>query len=123
MPLMHLIHPKLGGYGHFSSGIVIDYKGNLKISIRSNKIIGNVLKDNLEQLYFQNPIMENLRNKKIAGCQGCPHINNCGGDRNIAYATYGDFLASDPGCWFYDKLNKTSQFSSIINYFRLKPVV
>src|SRR5690606_31857302 len=34
VPLFHLIHPSLGGYGHFGRSIIIDYRGNLKISSR-----------------------------------------------------------------------------------------
>ncbi len=98
-PLYHLIHPQLGSYGHFSRGIVVDYKGNLKVSSRSDKIIGNILNQGLENLYLNDPLMKALRKGRIEGCHGCTHVNTCGGDRNAAYAKYGNFLAKDPGCW------------------------
>jgi MoaA/NifB/PqqE/SkfB family radical SAM enzyme len=110
-PLLHLIHPQLGGYGHFSSGIIVDYRGNLKVSSRADKIIGNILKDGLEKLYLHNPIMKDLRSGKIWGCKGCSQIQTCGGDRNIAYAEFGDFLAPDTSCWFNNNKKQNKKFA------------
>ncbi|MBK7959975.1 MAG: radical SAM protein [Bdellovibrionales bacterium] len=113
MPLYHLIHPQLGGYGHFSSGIIVDYRGNLKVSSRADKIIGNILNEDLESLYLHNPIMKALRSGRIWGCKGCPQLQTCGGDRNVAYAEFGDFLAPDTSCWFQKHKKQKMEFINI----------
>lgn len=98
-PLMHLTFPGLGGNSKFWQSIIIDYKGNILASSRSRLIIGNALTDGLTNVFYNNPLMKKLRRKKISGCQNCEDIKICGGDRNAAYAEYGDLLAADPGCW------------------------
>jgi AdoMet-dependent heme synthase len=96
--LFHLINPSLGSHYRFQ-GLVVDYKGNLKVSSRSSPIIGNVLESGLENLYLNSPLLKALRTSQIEGCGECPHLSRCGGDRNVAYAATGSFLARDPGCW------------------------
>jgi len=99
-PLFHLIDSSLGGHDLMGfSGVIVDYKGNLKVSSRTDYIIGNVLEIGLENLFLRSPILGELRKNKIEKCGTCRHLKKCGGSRNSAFATYGSFLAPDPGCW------------------------
>ncbi len=107
-PLYHLIDPKLGHNGRFGfQGLVVDYKGNLKVSSRANYILGNVLGEGLQNLFLHHPLMKDLRNsQKINGCGDCMYYARCGGDRNISYATTGSFLEKDKGCWIHPRTIK-----------------
>ncbi len=99
-PLFHLLDAKLGGNGKFGfQGLVVDYRGNLKVSSRTNYVLGDLLKEGLENLFFNSPIMDDLRKDKIDKCGKCQHYRQCGGDRNAAFAVTKNFLSSDPGCW------------------------
>jgi MoaA/NifB/PqqE/SkfB family radical SAM enzyme len=99
-PLYQLIDPSLGKSGHFGyQGLVVDYRGNLKVSSRADYILGNVLVEGLENLFVNHPLMKALRQGRINGCGQCIYYVRCGGDRNISYATTGSFLEKDIGCW------------------------
>ncbi len=100
LPLYHLVEPGLGAHGKVGfQGLVIDYKGNLKVTSRTSAVLGNVLAEGLEALFLKHPVMEALRDRRIEGCGTCAHYDRCGGDRNAAFSAAGDFLAKDPGCW------------------------
>ncbi len=99
-PLYNLINPNLGMNSQFGfQGLVINYKGELKVSSRTNFILGNLLNENLCDLFLKHPLLESLRNGEIEICGSCNHYNKCGGDRNSAYANSGSFKSQDPGCW------------------------
>lgn len=99
-PLFHLIDPTLGHNGRMGfQGIVVDYKGNMKVSSRANYTVGNVLKDGLKNLFFNHPVMKDFRKGNIKGCGDCMYYSRCGGDRNISFALTGSFLEKDQGCW------------------------
>lgn len=98
--LFNLIDPSLGANEKYGfQGLVIDYKGNLKVSSRADAVIGNVLSEGLENLFFNNAVLRNLRNAKVRNCGQCEHYRRCGGSRNASYAATGSFLEADPGCW------------------------
>lgn len=99
IPLMDLVCKGLGRSGKFWESIVINYKGQMMASSRSNLILGNPLIDGLENIFLENNIYKQLRLGKIHGCKDCNLINVCGGDRNAAYAHSGDFFGKDPACW------------------------
>lgn len=99
-PLFALISPKLGAHGKFGfQGLVIDYRGNLKVSSRTDFRLGSILETSLEKLFLEHPVMKDLRAGKIEGCGSCRFYDSCGGDRNASFAAYGSFLKKDPGCW------------------------
>lgn len=100
IPLFALISPELGAHGKFGfQGLVIDYRGNLKVSSRADFRLGNILESGLEELFLSHPVMKDLRAGNIEGCGDCRFYDRCGGDRNAAYAAHGSFLKKDPGCW------------------------
>jgi MoaA/NifB/PqqE/SkfB family radical SAM enzyme len=99
-PLFHLLNPRLGGHAKFGfQGIIVDYKGNLKVSSRVGYTLGNILEEGLENLFLRHPLMNALRSREIQTCGTCSHFDRCAGDRNAAFAQNGSFLAPDPGCW------------------------
>lgn len=98
--LYNLIDPRLGASEKYGfQGLVIDYKGNLKVSSRADFIVGNVLAEGLENLFFNSAVLRNLRQAKIEKCGSCRHYRRCGGSRNASFAASGSFLKADPGCW------------------------
>lgn len=98
--LYNLIDTRLGASEKYGfQGLVIDYKGNLKVSSRADFIIGNVLAEGLENLFFNNSVLRDLRRAKIEKCGSCSHYRRCGGSRNASFAASGSFLKADPGCW------------------------
>jgi AdoMet-dependent heme synthase len=99
-PLYGLIESTIGGSGRWGyQGLVVDYRGNLKVSSRVDIRLGSLLKEDLSELFFNHPLLKNLRAGKIQKCGDCSLRSVCGGDRNAAYAESGNFLGADPGCW------------------------
>ena len=62
--------------------------------------LGNILKDGLENIWINNPVLRKIRNRsQVKGkCGSCRHHLICGGCRVTAYGETGDWLASDPSC-------------------------
>jgi len=99
-PLYHLVDSKLGRNGKYGfQGLIVDYKGNLKVSSRVDYKLGSVINDGLENLFLNHPVMKSLRAGKVKGCGTCKLQRRCGGDRNMSYAVTGNFLSQDIGCW------------------------
>ncbi|MEM3698869.1 MAG: SPASM domain-containing protein, partial [Archaeoglobaceae archaeon] len=62
-------------------------------------VVGNVRVDDLEELWKNNEVFEDLRNKdKLEGCGNCDYRYVCGGCRARAYNYFGNYLKPDPGC-------------------------
>lgn len=114
-PLMNLIIPGLGRNGKFWEAIIVDFKGNILASSRSRLVLGSALNDGLEKVFVEHPLMVNLRKGNIEKCGKCPHFNVCGGDRNAAFASTGNFLAADPGCWIHEEQN-SNVLKKVINF-------
>lgn len=85
--------------------------GKLSLNIKSNGditpcgfipiVIGNILTDDLRELWKSSPVLEKLRNKVATGkCTGCSDYHEClGGCSARALALTGDFNSPDPHCW------------------------
>jgi MoaA/NifB/PqqE/SkfB family radical SAM enzyme len=101
VPLMHLLHPSLGGHGRFFESVVIDYTGKYLASSRSRIVLGDALSDGIESIFLKHPLLRDLRKGKVKVCRDCRFNRQCGGDRNAAFAASGDYLGADPGCWLY----------------------
>ena len=63
--------------------------------------LGNILKDNLIQLWAESQFLWTVRRPSglNAKCSHCPDIIRCRGCRAMAYAVTGNWLAPDPHCW------------------------
>ncbi|MGA7833885.1 MAG: TIGR04053 family radical SAM/SPASM domain-containing protein [Acidimicrobiales bacterium] len=61
--------------------------------------LGNVRDNPLIDVYRDHELLRSIRSAEFEGaCGCCEHSNLCGGSRSRAFATYGNPLASDPGC-------------------------
>jgi radical SAM protein with 4Fe4S-binding SPASM domain len=62
--------------------------------------LGNLLHDDFEEVWKNNPLLKNLRNKDLLenNCGTCESKNVCGGCRARAYTYFNDIQAPDPGC-------------------------
>jgi radical SAM protein with 4Fe4S-binding SPASM domain len=63
--------------------------------------IGNILVDNLFKVWYNSPLLWEIRNpSNLKGkCKGCELVPICRGCRAAAFAKKGDYLAEDPQCW------------------------
>lgn len=68
--------------------------------------VGDVRQEPLEQIYWESPILQALRNpSRLKGrCGRCPYKNHCGGSRSRAFAATGDLFAEDPLCGFHPEV-------------------
>ncbi|MBS6601976.1 MAG: radical SAM protein [Clostridium sp.] len=82
------------------SSITIDEFGNILPCRRMPIKCGNVLKDDLIDVYFNNEVMNDLRTQKVAeGCSECRFKKYCnGGARCISYAINNNYNIADPFC-------------------------
>ncbi|MBI5485108.1 MAG: radical SAM protein [Deltaproteobacteria bacterium] len=74
--------------------------GTLAPCRRMPLLIGNLLEDNLSELYFESPLLRELREDKIpTECGACFYRELCGGGlRCLSQAMQGSFNLADPGC-------------------------
>ena len=63
--------------------------------------IGNLLKEDISDIWKNSPVLLKLRNKEAKGkCISCESYEEClGGCSARAYAMYSDFNQPDPHCW------------------------
>lgn len=63
--------------------------------------IGNIRKDDFYNLWDNDPLLCNFRNRKgLSGkCGKCNYKFRCGGCRALAFAVNGDIYSEDPNCW------------------------
>ena len=106
----HFYNPKLAGQlvdlaefiggcgaGRFYMGMRAN--GDIQPCVFFPLKIGNILKDDFEQLWIHNKVLQDLRNKDLLkGCSTCQYRYYCGGCRARAYSYFNDYLLPDPGC-------------------------
>jgi GeoRSP system radical SAM/SPASM protein len=85
--------------------------GKLSLNIKANGdmtpcgfipvVIGNIVRDDLKQVWKDSAILEKMRNKEPTGkCSGCSKYEDClGGCTARALALTGDMNSPDPHCW------------------------
>ncbi|MEM0350203.1 MAG: radical SAM protein [Archaeoglobaceae archaeon] len=89
----------IGGCGAGRFYFAIKANGDITPCVFFPLVVGNVRFDDLEDLWKNNRVFEDLRNKdKIEGCGECDYRYVCGGCRARAYNYFGDYLKPDPGC-------------------------
>lgn len=74
--------------------------GDLVPCRRMPIVVGNLLENNMYDLYKNNKILKNLREKKVPDeCSNCEHSEMCrGGLKCLTYALYKDLNHRDIGC-------------------------
>ena len=79
--------------------IFISYNGDIYPSGFAPYRLGNIKKNDLVDVYRNNPILIKIRKGEFAGrCGRCEFRDLCGGSRARAYAEYGDIFGEDPAC-------------------------
>lgn len=85
--------------------------GKLSLNIKTNGditpcgfipiVIGNIVTDDLKDVWFNSPVLAKMRNKIPTGkCSTCKSYDDClGGCSARALALTGDFNNPDPHCW------------------------
>jgi GeoRSP system radical SAM/SPASM protein len=99
------------GYKDGSSLVKGSVCGKLSLNIKSNGditpcgfipiVIGNILNDDLLEIWNNSPVLDMMRNKTPKGkCIKCSHYSDClGGCTSRALALTGDINSPDPHCW------------------------
>jgi len=63
--------------------------------------VGNLRQQSFSAIWQDAGVLNELREPQLGGrCGACEFSKICGGCRCRAYATYGDYLAEDPGCGY-----------------------
>ena len=63
--------------------------------------VGNLRQEPFSAIWQGARVLNDLRDPQLGGrCGACEFSKICGGCRCRAYATYGDYLAEDPGCGY-----------------------
>jgi len=103
----------LGGCGAGRLYCAIEPNGDIKPCVffptNEETVLGNILKDDFEEIWDNHPLLwklrvrENLKtyevNGRVVGCGVCPDKYVCGGCRARAYSYFdGDVTAADIGC-------------------------
>lgn len=85
--------------------------GKLSLNIKANGdmtpcgfipiVIGNIVRDDLRQVWKESAVLEKMRNKQPTGkCSSCSKYEDClGGCTARALALTGDMNSPDPHCW------------------------
>ena len=80
--------------------ITVDEFGNILPCRRMPLVCGNVLKENLSDVYFNNEVFVKLRMNSIPEeCISCKYSYKCrGGAKCQSYALFNSFYKKDPAC-------------------------
>jgi len=101
------IRDRLLKWGGNSAGrklVNINSEGDVKPDPFFPLIVGNILKDNFQDIWQKNQLLDKLREyprNYIGGiCKDCNQLTICnGGSRARAYAVSGDLWEEDPSCY------------------------
>jgi radical SAM protein with 4Fe4S-binding SPASM domain len=90
----------IGGCGAGRFYCAISPEGNVQPCVFLPLVVGNVKKEQLEDIWFNSKVFKDLRDRgNLKGrCSKCEYKFVCGGCRARAYSYYEDYLMSDPGC-------------------------
>jgi len=99
------------GFGGCSAGLTyagLTASGDLIPCVPAPIKLGNLLEQNLEEIWIHNELLNYIRKRKAlkGSCKVCAYSNLCGGCRYTAYITHGDWLGPDASCPFGPKISK-----------------
>ncbi len=112
-PLCGLLAPNDPNVGAMCSvginALTLMHDGTILPCRRLPMVLGNILTDNIHEIWFESPILWKARNpKNLKGkCSECHLVPICRGCRAMAFALTGNWLASDPHCWMQGNPKKT----------------
>ncbi len=101
--LSDIVRKYAAGFGGCSAGITyagLTAGGDLLPCVPAPIKLGNLLKEDLEDLWVHHELLKYLRRRdELKGaCGRCTYHLICGGCRFTAYVSTGDWLAADPSC-------------------------
>lgn len=82
--------------------------GDLCPCRRMPRVVGNIFKADMSEIYLTNDVLRSLRGHSAPskGCERCFYAQTCGGGlRCLSSAVYGSTRRADPGCWIADQSN------------------
>jgi radical SAM protein with 4Fe4S-binding SPASM domain len=93
------------GFSGCSSGLTycgLSAQGNILPCVPAQINLGNLLEENLEDIWANNEILKQMRDRKNlkGSCGQCEYNGLCGGCRYTAFFTTNDWLGPDPSCLF-----------------------
>ena len=112
----------IGGCGAGRFYMAIRANGNIEPCVFFPLTVGNVRKDDLNELWKNCEVFTDLRNKDIlqGNCGSCEFRYHCGGCRARAYNYFGNYLAPDPGCVrnqaVYDEMIRKIAFDEELSF-------
>jgi radical SAM protein with 4Fe4S-binding SPASM domain len=97
------------GFGGCSVGLTyagLTASGDLLPCVPAPIKLGNLLEQNLEEIWVHNDLLNYIRKRKAlkGSCKLCEYSNLCGGCRYTAYVLHGDWLGPDSSCPFGPKI-------------------
>jgi radical SAM protein with 4Fe4S-binding SPASM domain len=103
----------IGGCGAGRFYMAIRPNGNIEPCVFFPLTLGNMKTDNFEELWKNNKILKELRDKdkQKGNCGNCKYRYFCGGCRARAYGYLNDYLAEDIGC-----INNKDSFQRHISF-------
>jgi len=88
------------GCGIGSSILTILADGTVYACRRLPVEIGKVPEQSIKEIFINSPEHNKMRQvEKMQKCSNCELMQFCRGCPAVAYATHGDYMASDPQCW------------------------
>ncbi len=91
----------VGGCSAGISSMYIASNGDVLACPFLKKSVSNVFEENLEEIWYNNPILNKLRERDFSGkCKSCKYILCCGGCRAFSLISQNDLFGSDESCWF-----------------------
>ncbi len=104
-PFVDTPHPPFLGSNClcYSFSMTVYVNGEVRACVGLPIVVGNICHNTLRSILHDSEVMEDLRNfnTTIKGpCGECDRVPYCSGCRGSAYHVTGDYLASDPFCWF-----------------------
>jgi len=99
-------------FGGCSAGLTyagLTASGDLLPCVPAPIKLGNLLEQNLEEIWVHNELLNHIRNRKAlkGSCKTCTYSALCGGCRYTAYIAHGDWLGPDVSCPFGPKIPNT----------------
>ncbi len=108
----------IGGCSAGFNSLAVESNGDVYPCRRLPIVIGNLLKDDIEDIW-QHTVLKELRNRDAlkGRCGMCAYRWLCGGCRGMAYAYHNDYLTEDPHCLYvcgFHNQNSMSRKKSFI---------
>lgn len=85
--------------------VLLTSTGKIQPCVGISVEIGDIRKNSLAEIVRNSEVLHNLRNmpESLKGpCASCNNNDSCYGCRGSAYNLTGDYLQSDPLCWYHD---------------------